>query len=68
MYAMYMYVMLCMLQRVTAWCGFQSGNIIDPFFFEYNEEAIVSVNGKRYRAILTEYFFAEIKDEDMNKI
>jgi len=37
-------------QRVTVWCGFWSGGIIEPFFFENEQGAAVIVNGERYRA------------------
>lgn len=37
---------------------FGYGVIICPFFLESNEDAIVIVSGKRYRAMLTDLFFA----------
>jgi len=43
-------------QRVTIWCGFWSGGIIGPFFFENEQGAAVTVNGERYRAMLNEFF------------
>lgn len=55
-------------QRVTVWCGFWSGGIIGPFFFENEGGAAVTVNGERYRAMLTDYFFGEIEDEDLGDI
>lgn len=41
-------------QRVTVWCGFWSGGIIGPFFFENEAGAAVTVNGERYRAMITD--------------
>ena len=48
------------LQGVTVWCGFWYGGIIRPFFFENEKGAAVSVNGKRYRAMLNEFLFPKI--------
>ena len=31
--------------RVNAWCGFWSGDIIGPFFFENEQGQVVKVNG-----------------------
>ena len=39
---------------VTVWCGFWSRGIIGPFFFENNQGEAVTINGDRYRAMLTE--------------
>lgn len=44
-------------QRVTVWCGFWSGGIIGPFFFENERGAAVTVNGERYRDMLNEFLF-----------
>ena len=35
-------------QRVTVWCGFWSGGVIWPYFFENEAGAAISVNGLRY--------------------
>lgn len=55
-------------QRVTVWCGFWSGGIIGPFFFENEAGATVTVNGERYRAMLSDYFFDQMEAEDLNDI
>lgn len=54
--------------RVTVWCGFWSKGIIGPFFFENEEGETVTVNGGRYRAMLCEYLFTTIEDEDLGDI
>lgn len=46
--------------RVTVRCGFWSGGIIGPFFFENAAGNIVTVNGDRYRAILTNFLWPQI--------
>lgn len=55
-------------QRVTVWCGFWSGGIIGPFFFENEEGASVTVNGEHYRAMLSDFFFEQIEEEDLDDI
>ena len=52
--------------RITVWCEFWSGGIIGPFFFE-NEEGTVTIN-ERHRALLTEFFFKQIEEEDLDNI
>ena len=54
--------------RVTVWCAFWSNGIIGPFFFENEDGDTVTVNGERYRAMLTDCFFEEIKAEDLDDI
>ena len=44
--------------RVTAWCGFWSRDIIGPLFFE-NEQG---------EAILNEFLFAKIEEKDIGNI
>ena len=52
-------------KRVTIWCGFWSGGIIGPFFLENEQGEAVTVNGDRYRAVLNEFLFTTIQEEDM---
>ena len=51
-------------KRVTVWCGFWSRGIIGPFFLQDEQEDSVTVNGSRYRAMLNEFLFTQIKVED----
>ena len=46
--------------RVTVWSGFWSGGIIRPFFFENDAGNAVTVNGERYRAMLTNFLWPQI--------
>ena len=55
-------------QRVTVWCGFWSGGIIGPFFFENEQGAAVTVNSERYRAMLNEFLFPKIEEDAMGDI
>ena len=47
------------------WCGFWSRGIIGPFFFENEEEESVTVNVDYYRAMLNEFLFTKIEEEDI---
>ena len=55
-------------QRVTFWCKFWYGGIIGPFFFKNEQGAAVTVNGERYRAMLNEFLFPKIEENDMDDI
>lgn len=46
-------------QKVTVWCSLWSGGVIRPYFLEI-DELIKTENGKRYRPLLTNYFWDEI--------
>ena len=54
------------LHRVTVWCGFWYGGIIGPFFFKNEQGAAVTVNAERYRAMLDEFLFPNIQEDDMD--
>ena len=51
----------------TVWCGFWSTGIIVPFFFK-NEQGELTVIDDRYRAILNEFLFTKIEEEDIGNI
>ena len=47
-------------QRATVWCGFWAGGVIGPYFFENDAGNAVTVNGVRYRNMITEFFVASV--------
>ena len=55
-------------KQVTVWCGFWFRGSIGPFFFENEQGEAVTVNGNRYRAMLNEFLFTKIKEEDIGNI
>ena len=55
-------------KRVTVWWGFWSRGIIGQFFFENDQGEAVTVNGDRYRAMLNEFLFTKIDEEDIGNI
>ena len=56
------------LSRVTVCGGFWPRGIIGPFFFENEQGEAVTVNGDRYRAMLNEFLFTKIEEEDIGNI
>ena len=55
-------------QCVTVWCGFWIGDVIGPYFFENEAGATVTVNGLRYRAMITDFLWPELKDIDVDDV
>ena len=55
-------------KRVTVWCEFRSRDIIGSFFFENEQGEAVTVNGDCCRAVLNEFLFPKIEDEDISNI
>ena len=55
-------------KRVTIWCGFCSIGLIRSFLFENEQGAVVTVNGDRYWAMLNEFLFTKIEEEDIGNI
>ena len=53
-------------QRVTVWCGFWSGGIIGPYSFENEAGHSVTVNGERYRDMLTDFLWPQLEDLDLD--
>ena len=54
--------------RVTVWCGFWTRCIIGLFLCENEHGEAVTVNGNRYRAMLNEFLFTKIEEEDVGNI
>ena len=55
-------------KRLTVWCGFWFRGIIGPFYFENKQIEAVTFNGDRYRAMLKEFLFTKIEEEDIGNI
>ena len=50
-------------KRFTVWCEFCSKGIIGPFFYESKQG-----EADRYRAMLNEFLFTKIEEEDISNI
>lgn len=55
-------------EKTTVWCGLWAGGIIGPYFFKNEEGRNVTVNGARYRAMITDYLLPEIEARNLNDI
>jgi hypothetical protein len=45
-------------QRVTVWCGLWAGGVIGPYFFEDEDGNAETVNGDRYRNMISYFSLA----------
>ncbi|GFU47321.1 putative transposable element [Trichonephila clavipes] len=43
-------------EKLTVWCALWAGGIIGPYFFKNDEGHNVTVNGDRYRTMITNFF------------
>ena len=55
-------------KRVTVGCGFWSRGIVEPLFFQNEQGEAVTVNSGRYRAMLNEFLFTKIEEENIGNI
>jgi hypothetical protein len=53
------------LVQATVWCGFWAGGVIGPYFFENKAGKAVTVNGVRYRDMITEFLWPQLDGMDM---
>ncbi|GFU59376.1 uncharacterized protein TNCV_2299411 [Trichonephila clavipes] len=47
-------------EKLTVWCALWAGGMIGPYFFKNDERHNVTVNGDRYRAMITNFFIPEL--------
>ncbi|GFV68719.1 transposable element Tc3 transposase [Trichonephila clavipes] len=55
-------------RRKTVWCALWAGGIIGPYFFKNDEGHNVTVNGDRYRAMITNFFIPELNNHDVQDL
>lgn len=55
-------------ERLTVWCGLLHGGIIGPYFFRNEAGATATVNGNRYRTMLTEFLWPELDSIDITNM
>ncbi|GFT70777.1 putative DD41D transposase [Trichonephila clavipes] len=51
-------------EKLTIWCALWAGGIIGPYFFKNDEDHNVTVNGDRYRSMITNFFIPELNNHD----
>ncbi|GFW64163.1 uncharacterized protein TNCV_708681 [Trichonephila clavipes] len=55
-------------EKLTVWCALWAGGIIGPYFFKNDEGHNVTVNGDRYRAMITNFFIPELNNYDVQEL
>ncbi|GFX71582.1 putative RNA-directed DNA polymerase from transposon X-element [Trichonephila clavipes] len=55
-------------EKLTVWCALWAGGIIGPYFFKNEEGHNVTVNGDRYRAMITNFFIPELNNHDVQEL
>ncbi|GFU70824.1 liprin-alpha-2 [Trichonephila clavipes] len=55
-------------EKLTVWCALWAGGIIAPYFFKNDESHNVTVNGDRYRAMITNFFIPELNNRDVQEL
>ncbi|GFW40309.1 uncharacterized protein TNCV_1018671 [Trichonephila clavipes] len=55
-------------EKLTVWCALWAGGIIRPYFFKNDEGHNVTVNGDRYRAMITNFFIPELNNHDVQEL
>ncbi|GFT01096.1 DUF4817 domain-containing protein [Trichonephila clavipes] len=55
-------------EKLTVWCVLWDGGIISPYFFKNDEGHNVTVNGDRYRAMITNFFIPELNTHDVQEL
>ncbi|GFV42900.1 putative DD41D transposase [Trichonephila clavipes] len=55
-------------EKLTVWCALWAGGIIGPYFFKNDEGHNVTVNGDRYRSMITNFFIPELNNHDVQEL
>ncbi|GFY07329.1 uncharacterized protein TNCV_5085161 [Trichonephila clavipes] len=55
-------------EKLTVWCSLWAGGIIGPYFFKNDEGHNITVNGDRYRAMITNFFIPELNNHDVQEL
>ncbi|GFX05673.1 uncharacterized protein TNCV_3197901 [Trichonephila clavipes] len=55
-------------EKLTVWCAVWAGGIIGPYFIKNDEGHNVTVNGDRYRAMITNFFIPELNNHDVQEL
>ena len=52
--------------KITVWCGLRAGAVIGPYFYrDDDQDRHGTVNGNRYLSMITEYFWPQLDDMDL---
>ncbi|GFX17853.1 DUF4817 domain-containing protein [Trichonephila clavipes] len=67
-YALNLSRIISTVKKLTVWCTLWAGGIIGPYFFKNDEGHNVTVNGDRYRAMITNFFIPELNHHDVQEL
>ncbi|GFX39672.1 heat shock 70kDa protein 8 [Trichonephila clavipes] len=56
------------IQKNRRFAALWAGGIIGPYFFKNDEGHNVTVNGDRYRAMITNFFIPELNNHDVQEL
>ncbi|GFY32352.1 tc3a_0 protein [Trichonephila clavipes] len=59
---------LRLIHQPPVWCALWAGGIIGPYFFKNDEGHNITVNGDRYRAMITNFFIPEFNNHDVQEL
>ncbi|GFV83211.1 putative transposable element [Trichonephila clavipes] len=55
-------------EKLTVWCTLWAGGIIGPYFIKNDEGHNVTVNGDRYRVMITNFIIPELNNHDVQEL
>ena len=55
-------------EKFTVWCGLWADGVIGPYFFRDDQDRHVTVSGNRYRSMITEYFWDQLDDMNLEEM
>ncbi|GFU48634.1 putative DD41D transposase [Trichonephila clavipes] len=55
-------------EKLTVWCALWADGIIGLYFFKNDEGHNVTVNGDRYRAMITNFFIPELNNHEVQEL
>ena len=55
-------------EKLTVWCGLWSGGVIGPYVFRNERGQGVTVNGARYRSMITNFFWPKLDGMDLENM
>lgn len=55
-------------QKITVWCALWAGGIIGPYVFKDDAGQNVTVNGERYRSMITDFFVPQLNGVNVEQL
>jgi len=55
-------------EKLTVWCALWAGGFVGPYFFKNDDGQNVTVNGDRYRAMITNFLISELNSHDFQEL